>query len=83
MPVRRFQSVEELEAADRKWRRTDDPHLWATIAAVWDLAARICPLRFPAGVHKHHSIEELNRQTEEWAQANFRRARERGAKRAG
>ncbi len=67
MPVRKFRSVEEMEAGEHKWRAPDDPQLWAAISTVWDLASRICPRRFPPGVHKHRSIEAMNRQTEEWA----------------
>jgi hypothetical protein len=36
------------------------------IAAVWRLAARLAPQRFPPGVYRHRSIEEANRQAEEW-----------------
>jgi len=54
------------------------------IAAVWDFAARVCPLVFPPGVHKYRTIEDANADRERWAQANFeafqaRRRGERGA----
>ena len=65
MPVRKFRSVAEMDAAS--WRAQDDPELWRAIAYTWALAERLCPRRFPPGVYKHRNIEELNRQTEAWA----------------
>ena len=70
MPVRRFRSVEELEDDRWKWREPDSPALWRSIRATWGLARRTAHRRFPAGVHKHRSIEALNRQTEEWERAD-------------
>jgi hypothetical protein len=64
MPVRRFRSVEEMEGA--VWMDRDDPRLWPTIASVWRLSERLCPMRFPPGLYRHRSIEEMNRQTEVW-----------------
>ncbi len=64
MPVRRFRSVEEMESA--AWLAADDPRLPRTIAQVWAAARRMAPRRFPAGVYKHASIEELNRLESEW-----------------
>jgi type III restriction enzyme len=69
MPVRRFRSVEEMNQP--RWRQPGDPELYAAIAALWRLGARTGQRRFPPGVHKHRSIEELNATTERWAQANF------------
>lgn len=65
MPVRKFRSVAEMDAAS--WRAPDDPDLWRAIAATWALADRLYPTRFPAGVYKHPNIESLNRQTEAWS----------------
>lgn len=64
MPVRRFHSVEEMES--EAWLAADDPRLARTIAAVWASARRMAPRRFPAGVYKHASIEDLNRLEAEW-----------------
>ncbi|MCB9729784.1 MAG: hypothetical protein H6744_15095 [Deltaproteobacteria bacterium] len=65
MPVRKFRSVEEMKAADN--RRPNDLESLRTFAYVQAMAARLVPRRFPAGVYKHRNIEELNRQTEAWA----------------
>jgi hypothetical protein len=64
MPVRRLRSL--IEAEQDAWLDRDDPHLWAAIETVWELAGRLYSRRFPPGVHKHRTIDELNRQTEEW-----------------
>ena len=58
---------------DSVWLPPDDPRLWPTIGAVWALAARLCPPRFPPGVYKHRSIVEANRQTDEWEHATIAR----------
>lgn len=77
MPVRKFRSLEEME--DSLWRSPDDPLLARAIARTWRFAGITCPLRFPAGVYKHRSIEGAQRLREEWNEANFqefwRRAR--------
>ncbi|MBN2496140.1 MAG: hypothetical protein JXR96_16220 [Deltaproteobacteria bacterium] len=66
MPVRRLESLED--ARDAVWYEPDDPALWRTIRAVWELAARLCPYRFPPGVYRQRSIEESNQQRECWEQ---------------
>ena len=69
MPVRKFRSLQEME--DALWRRPDDPSLSAAIARVWSFADRICPLRFPPGIHKHRNIGEAQELREIWQEANF------------
>lgn len=69
MPVRKFRNLEELEAT--LWRKPGDPALWLAIDAVWSFAAATCPLRFPPGVHRHHSVEEAQRLRERWEEQNF------------
>ncbi len=70
MPVRKFRSVEEMEDDRWKWKEPDSPALWRAIRTVWELARRTSCRRYPAGVYRHRSVEELNRQTEEWESAN-------------
>lgn len=64
MPVRRFRSVEEMSAP--RWRNPGDPLLYRAIAAIWDFGRRTNPRRFPPGVHRYGSVEELDRQVECW-----------------
>lgn len=75
MPVRKFRSLQEME--DSLWREPGDPELWRAISAVWRFAARTVPQRFPPGVYRHQSIEDAERQREEWDEANFRELWER------
>jgi hypothetical protein len=70
MPVRKFRSVEEMEPT---WYEPGDPSLYRAIARVWDFGRRSWPRRFPPGLHRHRSTEEMNAETERWADENFRR----------
>ena len=76
MPVHRYRDVRDMP--DRTVVDRDDPNLWASIARIWESGRRLSPPRFPAGVYKHRTIEEMNRQTEEWARRNAASRRDRG-----
>jgi hypothetical protein len=65
MPVRKFRSVEAMEPAP--WRQPGDPALFRAIAAVWDFGDRTLLRRFPPGVFRYRSIEEMKRAEEDWA----------------
>ncbi|OFW27255.1 MAG: hypothetical protein A3H97_12965 [Acidobacteria bacterium RIFCSPLOWO2_02_FULL_65_29] len=65
MPVRKFRSVEEMNQPT--WRQPADPQLYRAIAFVWELALRTNPRRFPPGVHKYRSIDEMSRVQEQRA----------------
>lgn len=69
MPVKKFRDVSEMDG--NTWLEPGDPRLFEAIRAVWELAARSTPQRFPPGVHKHPSIEHANLLQDEWDQANF------------
>jgi len=73
MPVHRFRSAAEME--ETVWLDRDDPRLWPTIASVWNLSARLCPVHFPPGLRKHRSIQEANQLNEEWEATNVRRCK--------
>ena len=70
MSVRRFRSVEGMERS--AWYPPGDPRLWKAIASVWEFGERVTAPRFPPGVYKHRTIEDLNRQREAWDTENFR-----------
>jgi hypothetical protein len=70
MSVRRFKSVEQMKSP--RWRNAGDPDLFRAIASLWNVGSRTGVRRFPPGVYRHRSIEELDAQVERWAQANFR-----------
>ena len=62
MPIRKFRSVEEMNQPP--WREPGDPMLYRAIAAVWAFARRTNPRRFPPGVHKYRTIEDMDRARE-------------------
>ena len=64
MPVLKFHSIEEMKRPVR--REPGDPSLYRSLRFILDVGRRTRPRRFPAGVHKHRSIEALNAQTERW-----------------
>ena len=68
MPVLEFHSIEETKR--RTWREPGDPSLYRSMRFILDVGRRTRPRRFPAGVHKHCSIEALNAQTERWSAAS-------------
>ncbi len=80
MPIRKFRHVREME--DTTWYQRTDPALYRAIASVWDFANRTCPLEFPPGVHKYHSIEDADAERERWEDANFRAFQKRRRERA-
>jgi hypothetical protein len=55
-----------------RWRQPGDPELYRAIRNLWSIGMRTSPRRFPAGVFKHTSIEQLSAATEAWDLANFR-----------
>jgi hypothetical protein len=59
MPIRKFRSIEEMDG--NVWREPGDSELYRAIRFTWDLARRMNPRRFPPGVHKFRSIDEMNR----------------------
>ena len=74
MPIKKFRDVSQMEEPRYE---AGSPQLFAVIRHVWSLADRICPLRFPPGVHKHRSIEDAETLREKWEEANFLAHQER------
>jgi hypothetical protein len=64
MPVRKFRSIEDMP--DPPWRTPGDPALYKALATLWNTSQRMRPRTFPTGVYKHRSMEEMNRQRDEW-----------------
>lgn len=68
MPVFKYRTVEDMPAP---WRTPGDPGLYRAIERAWDFGQRWIRPRFPPGVHKRRSIEEMNALDEAWSAANF------------
>ena len=61
MPVRKFRSIEEMNAFSDEQLGRDDPDLLSRIRAHWDTWRDLMPpLNIPKGVYKFRSIEEMN-----------------------
>ena len=66
MPIRKFRSVEDMKIP--RWRAAGDPELMRAIANLWELGRRTGTRRYPPGVHRHVSIEEMQRVQESWSE---------------
>jgi hypothetical protein len=62
MPVKKFRSIEDMETPI--WRSPGDPALYQAMAALWELARRTRHRRFPRGVSRYTSVEEMSRAQE-------------------
>lgn len=70
MPVQRFRSHEDARRA--LWCDRDDPGLHRRIARLWATARRLMPPSIPRGLRKFRSIEEANREREQWVAERVR-----------
>lgn len=82
MAVRKFRSIEEMKHEPR-WYPAGDPALFRALRRISEFARHTGAQRFPRGVHKHRTIEDMNRLTESWQLANFRAHQERRARESG
>jgi hypothetical protein len=64
VPVHKFRSIDDMP--ELAWRRPGDPELFRALAGLAEASRRMSPRRFPAGVYKHRSMEEMNRQRDRW-----------------
>ena len=71
MPVRKFRSVQAMNQP--VWRTPGDPALFRAIEGLWTAGMRTQGRRFPPGVHKYRSVEELDAQVQRWQQEHIER----------
>ena len=64
MPVQRFRSFDE--AREALWGDAGEPEYLRRVAWLWAFADRLHRRSFPRGVYRFTSIEEANRQREDW-----------------
>ncbi len=62
MPVRKFHSVEEMPG--EHWREPGDAEFYRVMRSLWEMARRTRRHRFPPGVYRYRSIEEMSVATE-------------------
>ena len=65
MPIRKFRTVEDMKAP--RWREPGDPELLRAMITLWEIGRRTSQRRYPRGVHRHASTEEMQRTQERWA----------------
>jgi hypothetical protein len=65
-PVRKFRSAEEMNQP--VWRTPGDPALTRAIRELWNTGARTSRRRYPPGVHKHRSVDEMRETQDSWAE---------------
>ena len=58
MPVYKFKSFEEAQVA--LWTFKPDQVYYRRLSQLWDLAATLCPPRFPHGIFKFRTMAEAN-----------------------
>jgi hypothetical protein len=76
MPVRKFRSIEEKNAADDERRRSIDPRLAENVDPLWKEWGKLLPpLDIPKGVHKFRSIEEMSAFREKYENERAERLR--------
>ncbi len=76
MPVFKFKSFEEAERA--LWNFHPDEIYFNKVAELWNFANKICPISYPAGIFKYRSIEESNKQRNEWELVHAKKVVHRG-----
>ncbi|MBD3304932.1 hypothetical protein GF339_01085 [candidate division KSB3 bacterium] len=78
MPVYKYKTCEEAEKA--LWNFQPDEAYFKQVAALWDFAEKLFPIRYPHGIFKYKSIEEANQDREAWerAYAKQRRSERKG-----
>jgi hypothetical protein len=74
MPVRKYRDLDE--ARRDLWIAPGDPGLAARIRRLWAFAARLAPPDVPRGVRKFRSIEEANKDPDEWVRRRVRLLRQ-------
>jgi hypothetical protein len=68
MTIEKFKKFEDAERA--LWCFEPDEAYYKRVAEFWKLANRLCPPDFPQGIFKYKTIEEANKQKQEWIIAN-------------
>ena len=64
MPIRKFRSIEEMNA--NPGPRSAPAENLLIALALSDFCHRLRPVRMPAGVHRHRSVEEMWQARQQW-----------------
>lgn len=67
MPVRKFRSIEEMDAASRElWSNRLDEAYFDRLRRLWRRSALLNPRNFPKGVIKYRSLAEAQADRDRW-----------------
>ena len=64
MPIQKFTDFDDARRA--LWASPGQPNLIARIKGLWTFSTRLVPRQIPRGVRKFRSIEEANRERDQW-----------------
>ena len=77
MPVQKFRTIEEWQAAKQEqWLDCDDPRLAQRIRDHWQRWSRLVPLGVPAGVRKYRTSDEAEADRDRWESERVARIRQ-------
>lgn len=81
MPVRKFRTIEEMNAADSDlWLPCEHPNLAVRIRRHWSAWNRLVPLGVPRGLRKYRSIEDAEADRETWEDIRIQSIRDQRLK---
>jgi hypothetical protein len=64
MPVEKYRSIDDMPG--ETWHAPGEPELYRALTSLWTASRRLRPRRFPRGVFRHRSIDDMNHQREQW-----------------
>lgn len=64
MPVYKYKTFAKAERAF--WNYNLDEAYFKRVAELWTFANKLSSIAYPRGIFKYRSIEEANKQREEW-----------------
>ena len=71
-----IQKFKDLDAARQAlWQHPRSSDLGSHIRALWAFSVRLAPRQIPRGVRRFRSIEEANREREQWVTLRVQRLR--------
>ena len=77
MPIRKFRSIEEMNAADSElWCAEPDAAYYERVRQLWETSAKLNPRVWPKGVFKFRNQEEAQAQRDQLLQEHIQRLRE-------
>jgi len=69
--IQKFSSFEEAD--DALYCFEPDQEYFERVARLWNFVDRLCPRDYARGIFRYRSIDEANRQAEEWLEEHTKR----------